>query len=55
MIDQNLQSNLHTPLQTNQFTIEQNAHMFSMLIGKVYNDLILAPVREWSTKALSKN
>lgn len=52
MIDQNLQSNLHTPLQTNQFTIEQNAHMFSMLIGKVYNDLILAPVREWSTNAV---
>lgn len=52
MIDQNLQTNLHTPLQTNQFTIEQNAHMFSMLIGKVYNDLILAPVREWSTNAI---
>ena len=52
MIDQNLQTNLHTPLQTNQFTIEQNAHMFSMLIGKVYNDLILAPVREWSTNAV---
>lgn len=52
MIDQNLQSNLHTPLQTNQFTIEQNAHMFSMLIGKVYNDLILAPIREWSTNAV---
>ena len=52
MIDQNLQSNLQTPLQTNQFTIEQNAHMFSMLIGKVYNDLILAPVREWSTNAV---
>ena len=52
MIDTNLQTNLETPLQTNQFTIEQNAHMFSMLIGKVYNDLILAPVREWSTNAV---
>ena len=52
MIDTNLQTNLETPLQTNQFTIEQNAHMFSMLIGKVYNDLILAPIREWSTNAI---
>ena len=52
MIDTNLQTNLETPLQTNQFTIEQNAHMFSMLIGKVYNDLILAPIREWSTNAV---
>lgn len=33
------------------FSIETNASMFSMLISKVYNDPILAVVREWSCNA----
>ena len=37
---------------TNNFSIEMNASMFSMLTRNVYNDVILAPIREWSTNAL---
>ena len=33
-------------------SIEMNASMFSLLTKNVYNDIILAPIREWSTNAI---
>ena len=41
-----------TEASTTGFSIEMNASMFSMLTRNVYNDVILAPIREWSTNAL---
>lgn len=38
-------------VKVTDFSIETNASMFSMLISKVYNDPILAVVREWSCNA----
>lgn len=39
-------------VSTGDFSIEMNASMFSMLTKNVYNNVILAPIREWSTNAI---
>ena len=39
-------------VKTTEFRLEANAHVFQMLTTKVYNDIILAPIRELSTNAL---
>lgn len=39
-------------VSTGDFSIEMNASMFSMLTKNVYNNIILAPIREWSTNAI---
>lgn len=52
MIMPSQESNLNTNLSTNNFSIEMNGTMFSMLSKNVYNDVILAPIREWSTNAV---
>ena len=52
MIDNNFSTYLESDLQTTEFRLETNAHVFQMLTTKVYNDIILAPIRELSTNAL---
>lgn len=37
---------------TTNFSIEMNASMFAMLSKNVYNNVILAPIREWSCNAV---
>lgn len=39
-------------VSTGDFSIEMNASMFQMLTKNVYNNVILAPIREWSTNAI---
>ena len=51
-IDNNFSTYLESDLQTTEFRLETNAHVFQMLTTKVYNDIILAPIRELSTNAL---
>jgi len=41
-----------TDINTTDFSIEVNASMFKMLTTNVYNDTILASIREWSTNAI---
>lgn len=43
-------SNINTA--TTNFSIEMNASMFAMLSKNVYNNVILAPIREWSCNAV---
>lgn len=43
-------SNINTA--TTNFSIEMNASMFAMLSKNVYNNVILAPIREWSCNAI---
>ena len=53
MIDHTASSHINTNgLNSQAFSIEINAHMFSMLTSKVYNNPLLAVMREWSTNAL---
>lgn len=52
MIMQTGGDTLNTNMETNNFSIEMNSTMFSMLSKNVYNDVILAPMREWSTNAI---
>lgn len=52
MIMQSEEVPLDTNLETSNFNIEMNGTMFSMLSKNVYNDIILAPIREWSTNAV---
>lgn len=39
-------------VSTGNFSIEMNASMFTMLTKNVYSNVILAPIREWSTNAI---
>ena len=52
MITPSLQSNIPSSVASTNMTIETNAHTFKMLTTDVYTDLILAPMREWSTNAI---
>lgn len=52
MIQQTQQSNIVTDVESSNFSIEINESMFSMLTSKVYNNVIAAPIREWSTNAI---
>ena len=52
MITSSENSSLDTNLAKSNFSIEMNGTMFSMLSKNVYNDIILAPMREWSTNAV---
>ena len=45
-------SNFEQPVITGAFTLEANAHMFQMLSKNVYNNIILAGIRELSTNAV---
>lgn len=45
-------SNFDQSVNSNAFSIEMNASMFTMLTKNVYNNVILAPIREWSTNAV---
>ena len=51
MIQPTIQSSLDG-VQSTAFTIEANESMFALLTSRVYNDVILAPIREWSTNAI---
>ena len=52
-IDNNTTTNLLSDnIETAEFRLEANAHVFQMLTTKVYNDIILAPIRELSTNAV---
>ena len=54
MIQQEYKNNVDTisgEVQTTGFSIEINESMFQMLTSNVYNDPILANIREWSTNA----
>ena len=51
-IDDNLQSNIESSVQGTAFQLETNAHIFQMLSKNVYNNIILAPIRELSTNAV---
>ena len=54
MIDPHTPSTIQTSdaLTSTQFSIETNASMFKMLTSKIYNDPLLAVMREWSTNAI---
>ena len=54
MIDPHTPSSIQpsASLTSTQFSIETNASMFKMLTSKVYNDPLLAVMREWSTNAI---
>jgi len=45
-------SNLTQSVDASNFSIEMNSSMFTMLTKNVYNNVILAPIREWSTNAI---
>jgi len=51
MTQETVVSNIGNVEATN-FTLEANASVFQMLTKNVYNDIILAPMREWSTNAV---
>lgn len=52
-IDNNFSTHLLSDnVETTEFRLEANAHVFQMLTTKVYNDIILAPIRELSTNAV---
>lgn len=52
-IDNNFSTHLLSDnIETTKFRLEANAHVFQMLTTKVYNDIILAPIREISTNAV---
>jgi hypothetical protein len=51
MIQPSTTSYVNSPTATS-FTIEANESMFALLTTRVYNDIILAPIREWSTNAI---
>ena len=52
-IDSNFSTHLLSDnIETTKFRLEANAHVFQMLTTKVYNDIILAPIRELSTNAV---
>ena len=52
-IDNNFSTHLLSDnIETTKFRLEANAHVFQMLTTKVYNDIILAPIRELSTNAV---
>jgi len=54
MIQQEYKNNVqetHGTIETTGFSIEVNESMFQMLTSNVYNDPILAVMREWSTNA----
>ncbi len=52
-IDSNFSTHLLSGnIETTEFRLEANAHVFQMLTTKVYNDIILAPIRELSTNAV---
>ena len=52
-IDNNFSTHLLSDnIETTKFHLEANAHVFQMLTTKVYNDIILAPIREISTNAV---
>lgn len=54
MIQQEYKNNVQElggDIQTTGFSIEVNESMFQMLTSNVYNDTILAVMREWSTNA----
>lgn len=51
-IDTSLQSNIVSNVSTQAFTLEANAHVFQMLFKNVYNNVILAGMRELSTNAI---
>ena len=54
MIQQEYKNNVaevHGDIETTGFSIEINESMFQMLTSNVYNDPILAVMREWSTNA----
>ena len=52
MIQSHNESALQSDVAFNKCTIEANASMFSMITSKLYNNTILAPIREWSTNAI---
>jgi len=54
MIQQEYKNNVEdvsAQVQTTGFSIEVNESMFQMLTSNVYNDPVLAVIREWSTNA----
>jgi len=54
MIQQEYKNNvtdMSGEITTTGFTIEANASVYAMLTQNVYNDPILAVIREWSTNA----
>jgi hypothetical protein len=53
MIQQNSDTQFSTNgLEANNFSIEVNSSMFDLLTKNVYNDPMLAIIREWSTNAI---
>lgn len=53
MIQSNSNSNIvSSDFSSSNFSIEVNASMFQMLTSNVYQDSILAVMREWSTNAI---
>lgn len=53
MIQQNSDTQFSTNgLEHSNFSIEINASMFDLLTKNVYNDPMLAIIREWSTNAV---
>ena len=52
MIQSHQDSALEDNVEFNKCKIEANASMFSMITSKLYNNTILAPIREWSTNAI---
>jgi len=45
-------SNITSDIDTSNFSIEMNSSMFTLLTKNVYNNIILAPIREWSCNAI---
>lgn len=45
-------TNITSDVDTSAFSIEMNSSMFTMLTKNVYNDVMLAPIREWSCNAI---
>ena len=45
-------SNFDQSVDSSAFSIEMNSSMFTMLTKNVYNNVVLASIREWSTNAI---
>ena len=45
-------TNITSDIDTSAFSIEMNSSMFALLTKNVYNNIILAPIREWSCNAI---
>ena len=52
MIMETTKTHIESNAIIKDFNIELNASMYNMLTKNMYNDRILAPIREWSTNAI---